>query len=129
MKIVIETIPYDQMRYPTLGDYWTDDQGVWHIKVVETENIDWALIAVHELVEMILCYDDNVPENVIDGFDFGWLPHDGIAEPGDDPAAPYYRQHQRAMIVERLLASFLYIDWHLYEKRCDSYQIPRTEGL
>ena len=34
MKIVIETIPHAQQRYPTCGDWYTDDSGL-HIKVSE----------------------------------------------------------------------------------------------
>jgi hypothetical protein len=28
MKINIETIPHSDQRYPTVGDYWDDENGV-----------------------------------------------------------------------------------------------------
>jgi len=136
MKIFIETIPYEHMRYPTLGDYYVDSYGFWHIKVVETPgNNDYLLIALHELVEKTLCHAAGIPDSAIDTFDINWRPHDGIWEPGDDPAAPYYQQHQQAMIMERMFAAFLKIDWIPYENRCASYSIlpsmsdpPHPEG-
>ena len=112
------------MRYETLGDYWTDDQGVWHIKVVPTAGFDWALIALHELVEQTLCKQAGIPESAIDTFDMEWTAHLGYLEPGDDPAAPYYHQHAQAMRMEKLFAAFLGIDWSKYEHRCNSYTIP-----
>lgn len=38
------------------------------------------------------------------------------AEPGDSPDAPYYKQHQIATSVERLLAAELGVDWTAYEE-------------
>jgi hypothetical protein len=37
-----------------------------------------------------------------------------VSEPGDDPRAPYYREHQFASGMERLMAAELGIDWQQY---------------
>jgi DNA polymerase elongation subunit (family B) len=45
---------------------------------------------------------------------------DDDSEPGDDPKAPYYRQHQIATAVERLLAVELGVDWGAYDREVSS---------
>ena len=35
MKINIETIPHGDQRYPTVGDYWDDSDGVVQVRVSE----------------------------------------------------------------------------------------------
>jgi len=37
-----------------------------------------------------------------------------LGEPGDDPRAPYYREHQFASGMERLMAAELGVDWQQY---------------
>ena len=43
-----------------------------------------------------------------------------LDEPGDDPRAPYHREHEFAGCVERLLAHELGIDWNDYEDALDA---------
>jgi hypothetical protein len=77
---------------------------------------DWrysALLAVHELVEAIICYKDGITSEQVDQFDLQYNKTD--YEPGDDIAAPYYKQHQIAMGFERMLAAELGVDWNKYE--------------
>jgi len=119
MKILIETIPHDQQRYPTVGDWYTDAQGTLHIKVSQLS--DWrreVLIAVHELVEVMLCKHDGVTQEQVDKFDTDYeaarQPGDE-SEPGDHPSAPYVNQHCFATGVERLLAERLGVKWAPYE--------------
>lgn len=129
MKIVIETIPYDMMRYATLGDYWIDVKGVVQIRTIKcTQWKDSMLIALHEFVEANLCKAAGIPISAIDAFDIPWHPHEGIAEPGNDPASPYYLQHQAATHMEKMFAAYLSVDWDKYEKRCQSYEIPLEHG-
>ena len=55
MKINIETIPHSDQRYPTVGDYWDDENGVIQVRVSDMK--DWryeALVVMHELIEMFL---------------------------------------------------------------------------
>ena len=120
MKILIETIPHSEQRYNTVGDYTRTPDG-WHIRVSQLP--DWreeALIAVHELVELLLCEARGIPDAAIDVWDMTWVPYyttetGWVNEPGADPSAPYYHEHVCATGVELLLATELGVQWELYE--------------
>lgn len=118
MKIVIDTIPHHEHRYPTVGDYWVDADGVLQIRVSETEDPRHsALVAVHELVEAVLVRDIGIAMAVIDDFDMRHAVQAApkYEEPGDDPKAPYHRQHTFATAVERLMAREMDVSWQDYE--------------
>lgn len=76
------------------------------------------LIAVHELVEVLLCKHDGVTQKSVDKFDMAYekkrKPNDD-SEPGDNPKAPYVKQHCIATGVERILAAGLGVSWKEYE--------------
>lgn len=120
LKINIETIPHAQHRYVTVGDYWVDEMGVIQVRVSELS--DWrreVLIAVHELVELLICKHDGVSNESIDAFDknFEASRHpNNTDEPGDEPDAPYCEAHCISTGIERLLAARLGVKWKLYEK-------------
>jgi hypothetical protein len=122
MKIVIETIPHDSHRYETVGDWWYDKDGTMQIRVSDMKNWKYELlVAVHELVEQSLCKDRKVTEDVVTKFDkkfekersFGQVGED--EEAGDDPRAPYRKEHFFATNIERLLSEQLGIDWKTYD--------------
>lgn len=134
MKIVIETIPHDQQRYPTCGDwYYTDEpttpevgaptEKVLHIKVSNlSDRRREALIAIHELVEVMLCEHDGVTQEAVDDFDKAYeatRQEGDVSEPGDDEKAPYRDQHCFATGIERLLASRLGVGWKEYESELE----------
>ncbi len=107
MNIAIETVPRDQMRYATDGD-WFDRDGVLVIRVPDDLPADEAwLIALHEMVESKLCEKAGVTEARVDAFDFAFQ---DAGEPGDHPHAPYRIQHRQAMMVEHMAALFLGLD-------------------
>src|SRR5690242_9026174 len=116
MKIVIETIPHEQQRYPTCGDYWLDPDGTLQIRVSKLPSPDQEhLIAVHELVEAILVGAAGIPFSAVDRFDKLFEAEresgkHGTAEPGDDPRAPYRNAHCVATGIERLVAGCLRVD-------------------
>jgi hypothetical protein len=123
MKIVIETIPHDQHRYETVGDYWRDEQGALQIRVSEMS--DWRrelLVAFHELIEVHLTEDRGINEPDIKAFDemFEAERENGLHgegdEPGWDPRAPYGKEHAFSEAMERLLAGELKVDWKTYDK-------------
>lgn len=120
MKITIETIPHDQHRYSTVGDWYFDDKGDLTIKVSQLS--DWrreCLVAVHELVEVLICKHDGVSQESVDSFDKNFEAHrhpDNEDEPGDEPTAPYVKQHCIATGIERLLAANLGVNWKEYEQ-------------
>ena len=117
MRIVIETIPHEDQRYPTVGDWWVDEAGTWQIRVSEMGNEKAAfLVGIHELVEMATCLSDGITQEEVDKFDRHYA---GEGEPGDDMDAPYWKQHQLATNVERSVASWLQVDWNEYEQLVD----------
>lgn len=123
MNINIEIIPHEQHRYTTVGDWWFDNHGVLQIRVSQLS--DWrreALIAVHELVEVLICKHDGVSTETVDKFDKDFeasrKPDNGD-EPGDEPNAPYVKQHCIATGIERILAAALDVQWKPYEQELD----------
>lgn len=152
MRILIETIPHEQQRYPTPGDWQflfvptchgcgnTRDaqencvgpgdcgdcgakmEFVELIRIRVSELSDWrceALVAVHELVELLLCRQRGITPEEVDAFDkeFEAKRQPGNEdEPGDDPAAPYRKEHFFATNIEALLSSELGVDFQDYGK-------------
>jgi hypothetical protein len=119
MRIQIETVTHAQQRYETTGDWWWDPDDTLQMRV--SALADWrhgVLIAVHELVEALLCKARGVSTEVVDEWDMGQGKE--LDEPGDDPRAPYHREHEFAGCVERLLAHELGIDWNDYEDALDA---------
>ena len=70
MNINIQTIPHDQHRYPTCGDWLLDESGNLQIRVSDMGNTDYeALVALHELVEVLLCKKRGITTEQVDVFD------------------------------------------------------------
>jgi len=123
MKILIETIPHSAQRYSTCGDWTFNNPGTPdEVLVIRVSALsDWrreALVAVHELVEVLKCKHDGVSQEVVDKFDKEFELHrhpDNYDEPGDAPDAPYRNQHCLATGVERTLAAALDVCWKDYE--------------
>lgn len=116
MKISILTIPHNQHRYETVGD-WVTDKTTGQVRIYVSQMGNWRyelLVAVHELVEAFLCLHDGVTEESVDKFDKEFT-HNEEQEPGDSPDAPYQRQHCIATGVERILAACLGVKWSEYE--------------
>ena len=70
MKINIQTIPNNEQRYITTGDYWIDSDGTWQIRVSDLG--DWKkelLVAIHELAEQAICLSKGIKEEDISAFD------------------------------------------------------------
>lgn len=113
MKIVIKSIPQAEHRYPTAGDYWWDTAGNLQVRVSEMKDSrSMILVALHELVEVILCEDRGIPEPEIMAFDLG---HPDLEEPGESPEAPYHKEHVFAETIERLMAMELGVNWQEHE--------------
>src|SRR5579863_6201874 len=125
MKIVIETIPHDQHRYPTIGDWWWNKDGqTLEIRVSEFSRGVFPLepcgayellIALHELIEAVLCDVRRIAEADVTAFDKAHLDLD---EPGEDRRAPYHKEHVFAECIERLVALELGVNWQDYEVAC-----------
>lgn len=133
MQITIITVPHEQQRYPTCGDWQWRAEDDLIIRVSEMG--DWryaALVGLHEAIEAVLCQHRGISEDAVTAFDLAnqariesdTIPPvndlDGYAEPGDDPIAPYHREHFFATTVERLMAAELGVDWAAYEKAVEA---------
>lgn len=132
MNITIKTIQHKDQRYPTVGDWQYDDQG--NLTITISELGDWrmeALIAVHELVETLLCKQAGIKQIEVDAFDVTFEhnrppsnKYEAVEgendEPGDEPTAPYVRQHCVAIGFERILAAELGVLWKLYEEKINA---------
>lgn len=133
MRIEIETIDHAEQRYPTVGDWFYRDEKILNPKGTSTEEVlhikvsklgNWryeALIAVHELVEVILCQHAGISQAAVDKFDIAFektRPEGNEDEPGDATEAPYRKQHCLATAVERMLAAELDVAWYEYQEKC-----------
>jgi hypothetical protein len=120
MKILIETIPHSEQRYPTCGD-WLEKDGVLHIRVSgEIGEESALLVALHELVEVTLCKRRGISEKAVDEFDIAYektRPENDDSEPGDSPDAPYRKEHFFATNIERLMAEQMGVDWAEHDER------------
>ncbi|MES2006869.1 MAG: hypothetical protein V4436_02040 [Patescibacteria group bacterium] len=119
--IEIKTIPHNEQRYDTVGDYWEDAEGA-HIRVSAMEDLRYEyLVAIHELVEYFLVKLAGVSIDTIDSFDKNFEDarlSGNEDEPGDDLQSPYFMQHQVATMVERICAFAMGVLWAEYEKAC-----------
>jgi hypothetical protein len=123
MKIVIETIPLEKQRYPTIGDYFYEPDGTLKILITETGNdFHSTLVAIHELVEQTLTDQKGIREEDILKHDLwvetevtkGNYPTD--AEPGEHPRSPYYEEHMLAERIEKMICKHLGINFKEYNE-------------
>ena len=101
------------------SDWQFKPDGSLHITVTRMSYRHYEfLLALHELVEAMLCAETGVSQAAVDAFDKAYEakrpPADKDSEPGDDPAAPYRREHVIASVTERLTADLLKVDWNRY---------------
>ncbi len=114
----IEVIPHGEQRYNTVGD-WQFFGGELVVKVSDTgDRHQNLLVGLHEVVEAFLCQARGVKESDVDAFD-KTFERESVEEPGEDPQAPYHREHMAADVVERFLALELGVDWRGYTKAVD----------
>lgn len=127
-KVKIETIPYDEMSYPTPGDYYWSHDGTLVIQVAKLE--DWRqelLVALHELVEVALCKERQISLKQIEDWDLKFESEkdsDDERGPGDVPGCPYRREHLTATAVEMLVGDALGVDWDQYEESISTLDWP-----
>src|ERR1039458_6453251 len=105
MKIDYQVIPHRKQRYPTVGDYWFARR-VLNFRVSKMSNAYYpVLVFLHEMIEFFMCRLAGVKMRAIEKFDREYEKARGKQpktpcgckwreEPGDDPHAPYYLQHQ-----------------------------------
>ena len=118
-NVVIKTIHHKDQRYVTVGD-WQDTAVLRNLLITVSRMSDpryEQLVAVHELIEALLCKQRGVSQESVDEFDKKYEENrqeDDFSEPGDSPEAPYMREHKFATVVEKMLALELGVDWDSY---------------
>ena len=112
MNIKIEFVPSASQRYSSAGDWFFDESGNLIIRIsnddpdLPTEDHQ-VLVAFHELTEVLLCRKRGITQKMVDEFDMGLGSYKNIPkdeESGDQPNAPYRREHRFAMLIEHLMA-------------------------
>jgi hypothetical protein len=136
-KVLIEVIDHKAQRYLTTGDWQfksSKDASLdaslatdfLHIRVSDTGDYrSNMLVALHEFVEAILCWVHGIDGRVVDAWDMG--PGQYMEEPGNNPSAPYHREHCVADIVERLVAMHM-ITWQNHELNIERLYDDRNAG-
>lgn len=114
LVVRLRVVAQKKQRYDTEGD-WLWDADTLEIRIsreVGEQDPRYAtLLFVHELIEALLCRSAGITGAQVDAFD---MSHQQEGEPGDNPAAPYHRQHAAAEAAERALANQLGINWDEY---------------
>lgn len=129
MDMIIKLIPESQQRQCVSGcDWFWSPEGNLHVRVSPLG--DWrleTLLALHETVEAVMCKNAGVTQAQVDKFDLEFdKTHGDDIGAGDDPAAPYHRQHVLATAIESILAIELGVNWKDYcDKLISTYPGPR----
>ncbi len=127
--LYVHVVPYAQMRYPSAGDWLTDETG---IRIIVADTGSWRcnfLVALHEIVEAWLCRRHGITQEEVDQWDMVTWPkymktsqtrQIDSDEPGDHPNCPYRREHRIASRVERVASWLLLVNWTKYEQRLEA---------
>jgi hypothetical protein len=120
--INIKVIPHERQSYRTVGDYWETLKS-YEIRVSRVNKSDYEyLVAFHELVELYLCKKHGVKFEDITSFDKLYQAetdkglHSPGDEPGEDPRAPYHKEHMFACEMENMMGDELEVDMMKYEE-------------
>lgn len=123
ININILTIPIEDMRYPTCGDYWYDKQGTLQVRVADMGNEFFEkMIIVHELIEEATTKKNGITEQQIMDFDLYYekrreqklVPE--LSEPGFCSESPYRKEHTFATGVEMGMCALCNVDFLEYDK-------------
>jgi len=124
-QVTIKTIPHKKQRYETPGDYFNIGKKETMFHISDLKNNDYEfLVAIHEIIEWYFTERAGIKEKDIMKFDkeFEAKRKTGNTdEPGNDPSAPYYEQHQFATFIEKQIAKELGINWREYEHAFDKF--------
>lgn len=122
-QISISVISHKEQAYDTCGDYEFVDEDCLDVTISKTKADYEFLVMIHEMIEWYLTQKRGISIKKITAFDKSFekkRKKGNTSEPGDSKAAPYYKEHQFATSVERLVAKELKIDWSDYEKMINS---------
>lgn len=121
MKIFMQTLSEGEQHpcgYETCGDWQVFEPCRIEVTVNKMADPDSEFVVMlHELVEAYLCRKRGITSEEVGNFDRLFEEeraqgkHDNMAEPGDDPRAPYLHQHQAATVIEMLVFHMLGGHW------------------
>lgn len=123
MNVSIKVIPDNEMRPMISGaDWYFDEHGDLQVRVSPLS--DWRremLLAMHETTEAIMCMHNGVSQGAVDAFDIEFdKTHKSDLNAGDDPRAPYVREHCLATAIERILCAELEVNWRDYDHELEA---------
>ena len=118
MNISIKITDPKDMRPEVDGvDWFWEPNGDLTVQIAPMS--DWRrefLLGIHEVVEAVVCRHTGVSQKAVDAFDQEYdKTHPTDCNAGDDPLAPYHREHTLATAVERMLAYALFVQWGDYD--------------
>lgn len=100
------------------ADWLWDDKGDLQVRICPMGN--WrheALLGIHEATEALMCRANGVTQKQVDIFDAEFdRTHETDIEAGDDPSAPYAKEHTFATAIERMLCGVLGVHWREYDE-------------
>lgn len=117
---LIFTIPHKFQAYSTVGNWQFTKDGtiVIFVSKLSDERFE-MLIALHEFAEVLICKHRGITTKSVDAFDKAFeaaRTPDNEDEPGDEPSAPYVKEHCIATGIERIMAAELDVSWKEYEE-------------
>jgi hypothetical protein len=124
--IKIYTIPMQDQRFTTQGDWKEDDK---ELNIWITDMGDWKCefgVFVHEIVEWAICKHMGVTSDECDAFDalfekeYDEGKWDISVEAGYDPRCPYRKGHVWGDRVSRVMLWLIGVSWKEYGKVCDA---------
>lgn len=128
--IIVKTIPIEEQRYNTAGDYWETDTEI-HFRITKQrdERSDWAIL-LHEMTEFALTKQHGITEQQITDYDLWWEANNKAGrtnanEPGDEVGCPYRDEHSISLIIERIYCMAAGVNWWEHDEQIISRQDAR----
>ena len=127
----LKTAPFNQLRNAQCGDWRIRRGTIEALSAYMSDERSELAVAIHELIEAWLCRRDmgKDADAQVTAFDALFEEerarglHRADAENGDDPRAPYQRQHQSATAVERAVCSALGLSWSQHTRNVEAASI------
>ena len=118
-KFEISAIDNNEQAYNTVGDYGETKPGHWWIKTSKFSSQIYELaLAVHEMIELVLCLKAGITDEDILAFDKA---HPEDDNPGQLKDAPYHKQHMIAEQIENLIIVMCGGSLPDYWEECDKH--------
>lgn len=125
-QITVSVVPHKEQSYNTVGDWQINHyEGEDCLDITVSDLGDWRYtmaVAVHEVLEGLLCAEHGVTPKSVDTFDMKFedkRKKGDTAEPGDDPKAPYHLEHGFASACERMFIAACGLNWKKYTEAVD----------